>query len=101
MPPSWIEPEVRKSRPARQCIKVDFPDPEGPITAVSCREGKSTVTPSRARTSKSPVPYTFTASVARAAMVTPTASIVATGRVCARDAVSRRAGSPTLEGGRR
>ncbi len=29
-------PEVSESNPARQCINVDFPEPEGPITAVSC-----------------------------------------------------------------
>ena len=33
--PRYISPEVRRSRPARQCNSVDFPDPEGPITAVS------------------------------------------------------------------
>ena len=25
------DPEVGRSRPARQCISVDFPDPEGPM----------------------------------------------------------------------
>ena len=27
-------PDVGRSRPAMQCISVDFPDPEGPMTAV-------------------------------------------------------------------
>ena len=49
-------PELRVSRPATHCISVDFPDPDGPMIAVNTWAGKSTVTPSRARTSVSPLP---------------------------------------------
>ena len=37
------------SSPARQCISVDLPEPDGPMIAVKRPAGKSTVTPSRAR----------------------------------------------------
>ena len=37
-------------------MKVDFPDPEGPITAVNRPGWTSTVTPSSARTAPGPVP---------------------------------------------
>ena len=33
-------PEVGRSRPARQCISVDLPDPDGPMIAVSAPAGK-------------------------------------------------------------
>ena len=49
-------PEVSVSRPARQCMSVDLPEPDGPMIAVKAWAGKSTVTPSRARTSVSPLP---------------------------------------------
>ena len=49
-------PEVSVSRPATQCISVDLPDPEGPMMAVKRARSKSTVIPSRARTSVSPEP---------------------------------------------
>ena len=41
---------------ARQCIKVDLPEPEGPITAVNSPAYRSRLTPSRARTSDAPEP---------------------------------------------
>ena len=48
-------------------MSVDLPEPDGPMIAVKRPVAKSTVTPSRARTSASPLPYTLTASTARAA----------------------------------
>ena len=50
-----------------QCISVDLPDPDGPITAVNRPRWNSTLTPSSARTATSPLPYVFTRSTARAA----------------------------------
>ena len=43
-------PEVGRSRPARQCISVDLPEPDGPMIAVKSPFGKSTETPSSAFT---------------------------------------------------
>lgn len=54
--PMRAEPEVRVSSPAAQCISVDLPEPEGPMMAVKRPTGKSTLTPSRALTSVSPLP---------------------------------------------
>ena len=48
--PMKIRPEVIRSRPARQCIRVDLPDPEGPMMAVNRPLGSSTETLSSART---------------------------------------------------
>ena len=42
--------------PARQCISVDLPEPEGPMIAVNCLAGNPTVTWSRARIASSPEP---------------------------------------------
>ncbi len=39
-----------------QCISVDFPDPDGPITAVYSPAMKSMLTPSSAATRASPSP---------------------------------------------
>ncbi len=39
-----------------QCIRVDLPDPDGPITAVNFARSIATVTPARASTRASPVP---------------------------------------------
>ena len=44
------------SSAAQQCISVDLPEPDGPITAVNSPAAMSRVTPSRARTSAIPVP---------------------------------------------
>ena len=38
------------------CISVDLPEPEGPMIAVKAPAANSTSTPSRARTSASPLP---------------------------------------------
>lgn len=54
--PMKAAPEVRVSRPAAQCIRVDLPEPEGPMIAVKRPAGKPTLTPSRARTAVSPLP---------------------------------------------
>ena len=37
-------------------MSVDFPDPDGPMTAANWPFGKSTVTPRRASTAASPAP---------------------------------------------
>jgi hypothetical protein len=49
-------PELGWSRPARQCMSVDFPDPEGPMIAVNRPRGNSAVTWSSAVTAASPAP---------------------------------------------
>ena len=56
VPSTTASPEVGVSSAARQCISVDLPDPEGPMMAVNSPFIRSTVTPSRARTSASSVP---------------------------------------------
>ena len=43
-------PDVRLSRPAMQCMRVDLPEPDGPMMAVKRAAGKPTVTSSRATT---------------------------------------------------
>src|SRR5438094_9791064 len=55
-------PAVNVSRPAVHWSSVDFPEPDGPMTAVSRPPGISRVTSSRARTAVGPVPYTLLAS---------------------------------------
>src|SRR4051794_4162939 len=65
--PIHTVPLVSESRPASACISVDLPEPEGPMIAVNREVANSTVTPSRARTAVSPLPYTLVASTARAA----------------------------------
>ena len=39
-----------------QCISVDLPDPDGPMTAVKRPRSKVTFTPAKAWTVASPVP---------------------------------------------
>ena len=56
VPAISTDPEVGLSRPARMCIRVDFPEPDGPITAVSRPRGTSTDTPRSASTAVSPSP---------------------------------------------
>jgi hypothetical protein len=51
-----VAPEVSVSRPARQCSKVDLPDPDGPMMAVNFPVSKVTETPSSAWTWASPMP---------------------------------------------
>ena len=52
------------SSAAMQCIRVDLPEPDGPMIAVMRPRAKSTLTPSRARTCASPSPYTLVRSTA-------------------------------------
>ena len=47
-------PPVGLSSPARMCINVDLPEPDGPITAVSFPSWMSTETPRSASTLVSP-----------------------------------------------
>ena len=49
-------PVVGRSSPARMCISVDLPEPEGPITAVNWPGGISRSTPRSAWTMVSPSP---------------------------------------------
>ncbi len=49
-------PELGLSNPARMCISVDLPEPEGPITATSSPERTSMSTPRRASTAVAPSP---------------------------------------------
>ena len=57
-------PEVGRSRPARQCIRVDLPEPDGPMIAVSPPAGNATEIPSSAFTAASPSPNVRCRSVA-------------------------------------
>ena len=56
VPSIATSPEVGLSRPARMCIRVDLPEPDGPITAVSWPLGTSRETPRSASTAVSPSP---------------------------------------------
>ena len=49
-------PDVGLSSPARMCMSVDLPEPDGPITAVSWPVGTSSETPRSASTAVSPSP---------------------------------------------
>ena len=49
-------PPVGWSSPARQCISVDLPEPDGPMMAVNRPAGRSRSTPRRACTAASPRP---------------------------------------------
>ena len=49
-------PDVTLSRPARQCISVDLPEPDGPMIALKCPRSNSTVTSRNAATVVSPSP---------------------------------------------
>src|SRR5918996_2428223 len=49
-------PAVGRSRPARRCIKVDLPEPDGPITAVNWPSMIASETPRRGSTAVSPSP---------------------------------------------
>ena len=50
-------PSVGLSSPARMCMRVDLPEPEGPITVVSWPLLTSSEIPRRASTAVSPSPY--------------------------------------------
>ena len=47
------------SRPAKQCMRVDLPDPDGPMIAVKVPRAKRTSTWSSAMTRVSSDPYTL------------------------------------------
>ena len=49
-------PDVGLSSPARMCISVDLPEPDGPMTAVRRPSSMSTETPRSASTAASPSP---------------------------------------------
>ena len=49
-------PAVGRSRPARMCMSVLLPDPDGPMIAVYAPRCRSISTPASARTSASPWP---------------------------------------------
>ena len=55
-PATVTSPEVGWSSPARMCISVDLPEPDGPITAVRRPAAMSSETPRRASTAVSPSP---------------------------------------------
>ena len=48
-------PDVGTSRQPRMCMRVDFPDPEGPMIATYSPVSISKDTPRRASTSREPV----------------------------------------------
>ena len=54
--PSRTLPEVGWSSPARQCMRVDLPDPDGPMIAVNARAVISMSTPRKAWTCADPRP---------------------------------------------
>ena len=51
-----VEPDVAVSRPAMQCIRVDLPEPDGPMIAVKRPRSNAQLTESRATTRVSPSP---------------------------------------------
>ncbi len=51
------------------CMSVDFPEPDGPMTAVNWPRSKATLTSSSARTAAGPLPYVLPRFTARAAWV--------------------------------
>ena len=55
-PATETSPDVGLSSPARMCMSVDLPEPDGPITAVSRPLAMSTDTPRSASTAVSPSP---------------------------------------------
>src|SRR6185312_9620427 len=57
---SRYAPEVGRSRQPRMCIRVDLPEPEGPVTARNSPSWTSSDTPRNARTSTSPTVYVLT-----------------------------------------
>jgi hypothetical protein len=54
--PMWTRPESNVSRPDRQCSRVDFPDPDGPMMVLKRPDSKSTETESSAVTVAALVP---------------------------------------------
>src|SRR4249920_4171674 len=53
-------PEVGRSRQPTMCMKVDLPEPDGPVTARNSPRGTSRLTPRSAFTSTSPTTYVLT-----------------------------------------
>src|SRR5580704_6778732 len=64
-PAKRYSPLVGMSRQPRMCMSVDFPEPEGPITARKSQSFTVRDTESTARTSASPSPYTLHTSTRR------------------------------------
>ena len=60
-------PSVIESNPARQCISVDLPEPDGPMIAVNRARAKSALTASSATTLVVPSPKILVTLTARAA----------------------------------
>ena len=56
VPSTVTEPSLGLSSPARMCMSVDLPDPDGPMTAVSLPRSISTDTSCSAVTAVSPSP---------------------------------------------
>src|SRR6187431_3086555 len=69
MPPMRTEPAVGRSKPARIRRSDDFPEPDGPTSAVTAASRISTSTPFSAVTSPAEPAYTFTTPVQAAAIV--------------------------------
>jgi hypothetical protein len=55
-PSSATSPAVGRSSPARMCMRVDLPDPEGPMIALKRPRSNATDTPASASTAASPSP---------------------------------------------
>ena len=56
LPPTKTRPAVGRSSPAMQCMRVDLPEPDGPMTAVKWPWSKTRSTPASARTAAWPDP---------------------------------------------
>ena len=54
VPAIVTSPSFGRSSPARMCISVDLPEPDGPITAVNLPAATSSDTPRSAFTQMSP-----------------------------------------------
>lgn len=83
--PSQAPPDVPESSPARQCMSVDLPEPEGPMIAANSPRRNATETLSRATTWASDCPYTLVRFTAEAAAAGSTGGV-------------RWAGTPTGQG---
>src|SRR3954468_20129030 len=77
--PSVTVPDVGRSSPAATLSNVLLPEPEGPMMAVNDPRGSATLTPSRATTAPSPLPWTLRTS--RSATAGAMAAISGGGRV--------------------
>jgi hypothetical protein len=64
--PSHTRPEVAESRPAMMCMRVDLPEPLGPMIAVNSPRLMPMETPESAATGLSALPYDFERSSTRA-----------------------------------